>query len=68
MTFESMANPAQQEIYNEAIEELASQANMASYNKAMNALINLYPQWNDYERSECIQQDLRDFLERNTNV
>jgi len=67
MTFESMANPVQQELYDKAIKELATQANMASYNKAMNALINLYPQWNDYERSECIQQDLRDFLVRGTD-
>ena len=64
MTFESMSNIAAQQDYEQALQELLANPAGAGYNKAMNALMKLYPQWKQYEWEHCLQEDLREAKER----
>jgi hypothetical protein len=63
MTFESMSNIAAQQDYEQALQELLANPAGAGYNKAMNALMKLYPQWKQYEWEHCLQEDLREARE-----
>lgn len=64
MAHESVANYEQQEAYEEAIQELAVNPVGAGYNKAINALMKLYPQWKQYEWEHCLQEDVKEAMER----
>ncbi len=63
MTFESMSNVAAQQEYESAIQELVRNPAGPGYNKAINALMSLYPQWKQFEWEHCIQEDLREAKE-----
>ena len=64
MTFDSMSNVAAQQEYESAIQELVCNPAGSGYNKAINALMRLYPQWKQFEWEHCIQEDLREAKER----
>ena len=63
MTFESMSNISAQQDYEEALNELLVNPSGKAYNKAMNALMKLYPQWKKYEWEHCLKEDLREVKE-----
>lgn len=60
MAFESMANFKAQEDYESALKDLAVNPVGPGYNKAMYALMMLYPQWKQYEWEHCLQEDLKE--------
>lgn len=64
MTFESMSNIAAQQDYEKALQELLVNPLGPGYNKAMNALMKLYPQWKQYEWEHCLSEDVKDARER----
>lgn len=64
MTFESMSNVEAQHDYEQALKEMVVNPHGSGYNKAMNALMKLYPQWKQYEWEHCLQEDLKDLRER----
>jgi len=59
MTFESMSDISAQQDYEEALNELLVNPSGKGYNKAMDALMKLYPQWKQYEREHCLSEDLK---------
>lgn len=65
MAFESMSNFEAQEEYEAAIRDLAVNPVGPSYNKAINALMKLYPQWKQYEWEHCLSEDLKEIEEEN---
>lgn len=63
MSFESMSNLAAQHEYDEAIRELASHTHLFSgpgWDKAITALMKLYPQWKQFEWEQCLKEDLKE--------
>jgi phage gp29-like protein len=64
VTFESVSDLSAQKEYDKAIKELIDAPTELSYNKAMNALVRLYPQWNQHELEHCLEQDLKEEKER----
>ena len=63
MTFESMSNISAQQDYEQALQELLANPAGSAYNKAMDALAKLYPQWKQYEWEHCLKEDLREVRE-----
>ena len=59
MTFESISNIAAQQDYEKALQELIVNPSGPGYNKAINALMKLYPQWKQYEWEHCLSEDLK---------
>ena len=63
MTFESMSDLSAQREYEEALKELVVNPVGPGYNKAIDALMRLYPQWKQYEWEYCLLEDLKEMEE-----
>ena len=63
MTFESVSNLVAQQEYSMAIQELAKNPNGLTRNKAIEALMKLYPQWQQHEWEHCVQEDIKEAME-----
>ena len=64
MTFESMSNIEAQNDYELALQEILADPNGRGYNKAIDALMKLYPQWKQHEWDLCLEEDLKEAKER----
>ena len=67
MTFESMSNLAAQQEYEDALHELASSRTNSGYDKAIKALMKLYPQWKQFEWEQCLKEDIKEIKEQSMN-
>tara|TARA_Y100000591_G_scaffold271405_1_gene246573 strand:- start:33 stop:290 length:258 start_codon:yes stop_codon:yes gene_type:complete len=67
MTFESMSNLAAQQEYEDALREFANNSASSEYDKAIKALMKLYPQWKQFEWEQCLNEDVREVKEQPTS-
>lgn len=71
MTFESMSNLDAQREYEGALKALDNAASdklrLEAYDKAIAALMKLYPQWEQFEREQCLNEDIEEAKERSTS-
>jgi hypothetical protein len=67
MTFESMSNIEAQNEYEAAIRKLSTCKHHTSgpeWDKAISALMRLYPQWKQFEWEQCLNEDVKEAKER----
>ena len=64
MTFESMSNLAAQQEYEDALRDLAGSSASSGYDKAIAALMKLYPQWKRFEWEQCLSEDIKEMREQ----
>ena len=71
MTFESMSNLDAQREYDVALKALddatEDKCREEAYNKAITALMKLYPQWKQFEREQCLNEDIKETKEQSAS-